>query len=225
MASSAPDPRIIRLRPRRPASRPAGLIELVDLLDDRAGALECAHDRRRGFAFTYARHVELVEAMRRAGVFDAAGPWLQRLLLEQAGQYLRALDTWDSGDLSLTPAPWRAIFARARYEDIPDGELAQLSAVVHTAYDLPLALARCPFDDIGASQARRAFDRIPALVIADGASPLRAFPWRRRPLSSDIGMRATAWDDGVRLLDADSGEALRDAFTRLETRILLRVAG
>jgi hypothetical protein len=146
-------------------------------------------------------------------------------MLEQAGQYFRALDSWDGGDVALTPAPWRAVFVRARYEDdLPEDEVSRLSAVVHTAYDLPLALARCPFTGIDISDARRAFDRLPALVIGD-ISPVRAFPWRRRPITSDISLRSQAWEDGLRLLDAANGDELRDAFTRLETRVLLRVAG
>jgi hypothetical protein len=226
MATSAPDPHIIRLRPKRVPSRPATLSQLVDALYDRVRALECAHDLRAGFAAAYADHSELVEAMRRAGVFGVGAVWLERLMLEQAGQYFRALDAWDAGDLAMTPAPWRAVFARARYEaDLPEDELARLSAVVHTAYDLPLAFARCPFEAVGAADARRAFDRLPALAIIEHASPLRSLPWRRRPITSDVSLRPQAWDDGMCLLDATSGDDLREAFTRLETRVLLRVAG
>jgi hypothetical protein len=205
--------------------RPKTLAELVDALDDRADAFFCAHDHRRGFAAEYSAHAELVEAMRRAGVFASAAGWLERLMLEQSHQYFRALEAWDVGDLALTPAPWRAVFARARYEEgITEDELSRLAALVHTAYDLPLALARCPFTGIDVSEARRAFDRIPALVVGARTSR-RSLPWRRRTLTSDVSLRPQAWDDGLRLLDAANAEELRDAFTRLETRVLLRVAG
>jgi len=225
MATSAPDPRIIRLRPKRSAPHPASLAELVDALDDRASALHCGHDLRKAFAEDYARHVELVEAMRRAGVFGDAAGWVERLMLEQAGHYFRALDAWDGGDLSLTPAPWRAVYARARYEALPAEELSRLSAVVHTAYDLPLAFARCPFAGIDAMKARRAYDSMPAFVIAEAATHGPGLPWRRRALTSDLSMRARAWDDGMLLLDAGDAETLRGAFVRMETRVLLRVAG
>lgn len=225
MATSAPDPRIIRLRPKRTVPHPGSLGELVDALDERASALHCGHDQRKAFAEDYARHAELIEAMRRAGVFGDAGTWIERLMLEQAGQYFRALDAWDGGDVALTPAPWRAVYARARYEELPDDELSRLSAVVHAAYDLPLALARCPFDGIDAHMARTAYERIPAFVITGGASRGSGLPWRKRPITSDAGLRAKAWEDGALLLDAPNGEALRAAFIRMETRVLLRVAG
>ncbi|MEX2225938.1 MAG: DUF5995 family protein [Dehalococcoidia bacterium] len=225
MATSDPDPRIIRLRPKRVAARLTNLSEMVDALDDRASALHCGRDRRKGFAECYARHAELVEALRRAGVFGSAAGWIERLMLEQASQYFRALDAWDGADFSLTPAPWRAVYARARYEDIPDDELSRLSAVVHTAYDLPLALARCPFEESDATEAHAAFERLPALVISETAPRGSALPWRRRPLTSDISLRARAWEDGMRLLDVGDAENLRAAFIRMETRVLLRVAG
>jgi len=225
MATSAPDPRIVRLRPKRSAPHPGTLSELVDALDDRASALHCGHDQRKAFAEDYARHAELVEAMRRAGVFGDAAAWVERLMLEQAGHYFRALDAWDCGDLSLTPAPWRAVYARARYEELPDEELSRLSAVVHTAYDMPLALARCPFDGIDMLRIRRAYDSLPAFVIAEAAAHGPGLPWRKRPITSDISMRTRAWDDGMLLFEAADAEALRGAFVRMETRVLLRVAG
>jgi hypothetical protein len=225
MATSSPDPRIIRLRPKRVSPHPANLSDLVDALDDRASAFHCGHDQRKAFAEDYARHAELVEAMRRAGVFGDASAWLERLMLEQAGQYFRALDAWDAGDLSMTPAPWRAVYARARYEDLPDAELSGLSAVVHTSYDLPLALARCSFDGIDKAKARRAHDSMPAFVMADTAPHGHGLPWRKRTITSDVSMRARAWDDGMLLFEAADGEALRGAFVRMETRVLLRVAG
>jgi len=225
MATSAPDPRIIRLRPKRIAPHPGTLSELVDALDDRASAFHCGHDQRKAFAEDYARHAELVEAMRRAGVFGDAAAWVERLMLEQAGQYFRALDAWDGGDLALTPAPWRAVYARARYEELPDEELSRLSAVVHTAYDLPLALARCPFDGIEMTKARRAYESMPAFVIAEAVAHRSAIPWRKRPITSDVSMRARAWEDGMLLFEAADAETLRGAFVRMETRVLLRVAG
>lgn len=219
------DPRLIRLHPKRTAVRPASLLELIDALDERARALECAHDARHIFAAEYARHIELVEAMRRASVFKDASAWIERLMLEQAAQYFRALNSWDAGDLSLTAAPWRALFVRARYEELPSETLSRLSVIVHTAYDLPLALARSPFEDAAEHDARRAFDRLPALVINEHPSFRRALHLGRHEISSDAGLRPQAWEDGIHLLDASNGDALRATFTKIETRALLKVAG
>jgi hypothetical protein len=224
MSALPTGPRILRLHPRRHAVHPATLSALVDALDERASALHCGHDRRKAFTEDYARHAELVEAMRRAGVFGPATPWIERLMLEHAGHYFRALDAWDAGDMSLTPAPWRAVFSRPRFDELPDSELSRLCAVVHTSYDLPLALARCPFAGMDPVDVRRAWDRIPAFVVTDGPVPKHGPPWRRRPITSDVAMRAQAWDDGMRLLEAPTSDDVRAAFVRMETRVLLRVA-
>jgi hypothetical protein len=223
MAISFPDPGIIRIPAKHPPCRPESLTHLVVTLDDRARALECAHDARHAFTSILARHAELVASMRDGGVFGEASDWVERLLLIHAGHYLRALSGWDAADLSTTPAPWRALFSRARYEPLTEDELARLSTFVHTAYDLPLALARAGFEAASPSEARDAFDRLPALVVAERRSPLRALPWRRR-ITGDVALRVQAWDDGIALYEAPAGDELRAIFTRIETRALLQVA-
>jgi hypothetical protein len=224
MAISLPDPGIVRIPAKRPPVRPTSLAELVAALEDRARALQCAHDTRHAFTSVLAHHANIVQLMRDADAFGPASAWIERLLLIHAGHYLRALGAWDAADLSTTPAPWRALFARARYEELAETELARHATFVHTAYDLPLALARAGFEGTSPVAARDAFDRLPALVVAERRSPLRALPWRRR-ITGDVALRVQAWDDGIRLLEAEDDTALRAVFTRIETRALLGVAG
>ncbi|NJC74283.1 hypothetical protein HC031_31895 [Planosporangium thailandense] len=136
--------------------------ERIAALITRMGAdldrLRAADDPRRFFHATYLRTtVAVAEAIDRSLFADPA--WLERLDVEFADLYLRALDADRAG--GPVPAPWRLAFAatRGRRRLAPVHHVL-LGMNAHINYDLPQALLAvidpAEFDDAARLAARAA---------------------------------------------------------------------
>ena len=122
--------------PARWFTHAADIAELVTVFERRVDALMAARDARAAFCGAYGRYLAGVrEAIASGAVGEGAG-WVERLELEHAHQYLRAMDAWDRGDACLTPAPWRLVFSIDRHQTPSVAEALRMGALVHLAYDL-----------------------------------------------------------------------------------------
>lgn len=226
MPDTAP---IARIQPSRWFRHALSAGQLTDLLETRLRALECAQDARAAFCAGRLSQLRQVCGLLESDVFGADGAWVERLEIEHVHQYLRAANSWDRGDLTLTAAPWRLIFARERQGDTEPAESLRLGTIAHLAYDLPLALAR-----IGtASTAERSYGQLTeiyAMTTADAVRDVtarytRARFARRKSAITDAWqreLREQAWDDATALLEGDE-EGRHIAFTRIELAAMCEI--
>ncbi len=204
--------------PRRPYI--AGFAELLDVLTARLHRLDAAHDRRAAFCGAYIRYVAGVRALASAGGLGDAADWTERLEVDFARQYLRALDGWDRRDFSGTPAPWRAVFAQSRHAGLAPHDDLRLHIDAHFAYDLPIALARTGLNPAHRRQreaAYRAVTRIAADCLFAGTAAPMAADWL------DV-LRRRAWADAVALYDAEDADQRASVFAAIERDTMLAVA-
>jgi hypothetical protein len=218
-----------QIRPTRWFIHPRSQSELLAVLEARLRTLEFAHDARA----IWCRALLLVARD------DGAppDPWYRDVALEAAQHYLRAVDSWDRGELSLVPSPWRCIFARERHQPPAVDDALHAALGVHIAYDWPLAIARIG-PPPNQSAAREAFDTATA-SLSSIIAPIRRDLRRRyggraallrlieEPWSAHISpaqirsLRHRAWDDGYALLAAaHDDDALSAVFSRVEVRAL-----
>ena len=209
--------------------------ELVDVLTARVARLDAAGDHRAPFCRAYAMHASCLRRAAAAGAFGTAAAWVERLEIEAATRYLRALDAWDRGDMFATPAPWRAAFAMSRYGDTSPADCVRLGVYALICYELPRAIARIGLDEGERAAAEAAFARVSALLAANvgamgealamyvprsavlgrgsAGSPAVAAEW--------LGLfRHRAWLDGFALLDAVDADARATASARIEREAL-----
>lgn len=224
---------IARIQPSRWFKHALSAGQLVGLLEARLRALECARDARAVFCYARLAQLDHVHRLLESGAFGDAGAWVERLEIEHVHQYLSAADSWDGGDLALTPAPWRLIFARERQRHTGVGESLRTGAIAHLTYDLPVALAR-----IGASAGaiERAYGQLTgiyaattdeasrAAVVRYGRSSRFRFGRLDKPITEawQRELRDQAWDDAAALIDADES-ARRIALTRIELAAMCEI--
>lgn len=202
--------------------------ELVRLLESRARALECAHDARAPFARAYLMHAAAVRELLDTDALDGAAAWAERLLLELAHEYLRALDSWDRGYRSMTPTPWRAVFSASHTASCDASRLLDASLATHLAYDLPLVLGRTRTDDVLPSHAAafivlthtlgeqaRAVAHSIARRAAGPSTGLLALTARSDAVH-EPELRRAAWDFGTALAAADDDRTRSAVFARIE---------
>jgi hypothetical protein len=208
--------------PRRPYI--AGFAELLDVLTARLHRLDAAHDRRSTFCRAYTQYVAAVRALASSGRLAAAAGWTERLEVDFACQYLRALDGWDRRDFSGTPAPWRAAFAQSRYGDLSPLDDLRLSVYAHVSYDLPISLARVglsPKHRTAREAAYRALTPIAAHCLLGGEAASNAGPMAGEWIAV---LRRRAWADAVALYDAEDDEHRTALFTRIERDAMTSLA-
>lgn len=225
-------PGIARIRPARWFRHALSARDLAATLETRAAALESARDGRAPFCRLRAKQAAMVRDLIEHGAFGAAAAWVERLEIQRTHGYLRALESWDRGDLALTPAPWRAVFALHRQRDIDVPLSLTLSAHVHEDYDLPLALTRvgdaaggdtlAAFATLGELHAS-AIDRfqrdllrryVPG-VRTVGTLPIAAATMRER--------WSHAWLDAQEIAGTDDDARVNAAFARIETAALAAI--
>lgn len=227
MSESAP---LARIQPARWFRHALSIGDLASILETRVRALECAKDAGAAFCRTRLGQLRHIEGLLDAGSFNPATPWVERVETEHVHQYLRAAESWDRGDLALTPAPWRAVFAHVRQRNASPADAACAAAIAHLTYDLPLALARVGLTTFSGADTRAAYGRLTdeyAATAAEATPRVRALPLHARTARHVTGawhreLRAQAWDDALLLNDAD--EHTRDiAFTRIELAALCEI--
>ncbi len=216
------------------------LAELIDVLTARLGRLEAAHDHRAAFCRAYAMYVDgLRSLIDRDGVGASAG-WIEQIELDVARRYLRALDAWDRHDMAGTPAPWRAAFAKSKLGGLSVHEDLRLSIYAHTAYELPLALARADLSPRQRSMHADAYRTVTTLLTGSGGAfcgaALRTYaatPSIVRALGRGDGamsgewieaMRRRAWCEALALYDAHRDVERSAAFGHIETAALKSIA-
>ena len=221
---------ITRIKPASWFRHALSIGDLADMLDTRARALECARDGRAPFARLRSAQLARIAGLLESGGFGAAGAWIERLELEHVHQYLRASDSWDRGDASLTAMPWRAIFAHERARDGAAPAALQTATIAHVAYDLPLALARIgtrTTDSIDTAEAYARLTSVYAMTTAEALHAVVAHSRSRRAAPTITGawqheLRAQAWDDAVALIEGDE-RAREVAFTRIELAAMCEI--
>jgi hypothetical protein len=206
--------------------------ELVRLLETWVRALECARDGRAAFARLRWAQLRRVGGLLESGGFGDAGAWVERLELEHVHQYLRAADSWDRGEPSLTAMPWRAIFAHERSRDAYAVASLQTGAIAHLAYDLPLALARVGVTTADGADTALAYERLAGVYAMTTAEALREMAARgrrqhrtERPAITGAWqreLRAQAWDDALALIDGNERER-EVAFKRIELAAMCEI--
>jgi len=222
MTNAAP---IARIQPSRWFRHALSAGQLVDLLEARLRALECARDARAVFCSARLSQLRYVRALLESDAFGAGGAWVERLEIEHVHQYLRAGDSWDRGDMTLTAAPWRLIFARERQGDAGSGESLRIGTIAHLAYDLPLALARIGAASAANGAMERAYGQLTEIYAMTTAGAVREAAARYtrarfgRRQSAITGawqreLREQAWDDATALIEADE-DGRHIAFTRI----------
>jgi hypothetical protein len=224
---------ISRIRPASWFRHALSLGELANLLESRVRALECAKDARASFCQLRTAQTGRVARLLESGGFSDAGAWIERLELEHTHQYLRAADSWDRGDGSLTAMPWRAIFAHERSRANVTDSL-RLGAVAHLVYDLPLALARIGVETTEHVDTSAAYGQLTEVyamttdesVRAVTSPSLRAHSVRHEPpaisAASQRELRAQAWDDALALNSSDERER-EVAFKRIELAAMCEI--
>lgn len=227
---------IARIQPSRWFRHALSAGQLVDLLEARLRTLECAKDARAVFCSVRLAQFRHVHGLLETDAFGAAGAWVERLEIEHVHQYLRAADSWDRGDLTLTAAPWRLIFAREHQGDTSAGESLRIGAIAHLAYDLPLALARTSSASLPGGEMERAYAQLTQIYVATTEDAVRGAMTRyARPSRLRVGqrqsaitgawqreLRAQAWDDAADLIDADE-DGRHVAFTRIELAAMCEI--
>lgn len=227
------DATVSRISARRRRIR--DLAELVDVLTARVARLDAAADHRAAFCRAYAMHAACLRRASAADAFGSAAAWVERLEIEAATRYLRALDAWDRGDMFATPAPWRAAFAMSHHGDTSPADSVRLGVYALACYELPLAIARIGLDDGERAAAEAAFARVSALLAANVGAIGEALA-RYLPQSAALGrgsagsravaaewlglLRHRAWLDGFALLDAWDADARAAVFARIEREAL-----
>jgi hypothetical protein len=225
---------IARIKPASWFRHALSLSELLGLMATRVRALECARDGRAPFAQLRATQLGRVAGLLDSGGFGAAGAWIERLELEHAHQYLRALDSWDRGEHALVSVPWRAIFAHERNRRADAAEALRTGTIAHLAYDLPLSLARIGVETTDLIDTATAYLRLTEIyamttdeaVGAVGAhlrrpylarhqSPAITSAWQRE-------LREQAWDDAAELTRGDE-HAREVAFKRIELAAMCEI--
>lgn len=206
--------RIARIGQNPAFIRATSLPVAISLLRERGRVLECAHDLRAGSCLALSQRLTLVETQLQAGRAGDAADWLERLQIEQANAYLRALDGWDRGDFALTPAPWRTVFSMERRGYLRPADALRLESAVHTVYDLPLAIARAA--TLGHTRDARyaTFMKWCSLPAKEGGGMLA-----RLRIHGAAKRERAAWRDGLALRDADEG-GRRAVFARIEEAAL-----
>jgi len=193
---------VIRIRPAVRAERAASSESLAPVFLEMARRMECAHDARAAYARAYAER--LTRLAGRLSAEDArCREWLQSIVVEHAHRYLRALESWDSGDAALTPAPWRAVFALARRR--APKTIRPLCERVHLSFDLPLAVAR--------------------VALPEGDRTM----WRKRYLGATRGLShrryfVRAWDGAMLLIEATDGDSLKGGYATIEEDVMRALA-
>lgn len=222
-------PLIALIRPARWFKHALSIGDLCALLGSRLRALECARDARAPFCAARLAALRHVERLLETRAFGGAEAWVERLEIEHVHQYLRAADSWDRGDVSLTPAPWRAIFVRERQRQATVAQSLRAGTTAHLAYDLPLALARIGTHTLERGDAGASYGRLTRVYVSTAAEALleavsrngRArmpglgHPRRGVPAAWQRELRAQAWDDAASLADPEE-HAREVAFGRIE---------
>lgn len=223
---------IARIRPARWFRHALSARDLAATLETRCAAMESARDGRAAFCRLRAKQAELARDLIEHGAFRAAAAWVERLEIQRTHGYLRALESWDRGDLALTPAPWRAVFALHRQRDIEAPLSLALSAQVHEAYDLPLALTR--MGDAAGGDTLAAF----AMLGEFHASAIERFERdvlrRYVPGARTVGtlpiasatMRerwSNAWLDAEEIAGTSDDARINATFVRIETAALAAI--
>jgi hypothetical protein len=225
---------ITRIRPATWFRHALSIQGLAEMLDTRARALDCGRDGRAPFARLRAAQMGRIAGLLESGGFGSAGAWIERLELEQTHHYLRASDSWDRGEPSLTTMPWRAIFAHERARD-GDAEAAlQAGTIAHLAYDLPLALARVGKTTTDGVDTAAAYARLSGIYVMTCDETVRAaMAGDRRAGHRGIAgapitgawheeLRSQAWDDAMSLIEGDE-HAREVAFKRIELAAMCEI--
>jgi len=219
-----------RIRPAAWFMHAANLEALSAMLHGRADAMMAARDARAVFCGAYARYIDGVRRDIERGVFGEGAGWIERLELEHAHQYLRALDAWDLGDNCITPSPWRLVFAILRHQPPTAADALRMCLTVHLQYDLPLVLARTPVEAERPACVGAAY-RTATKLSSRSARALAAWTssfeprWFARRLLRVSGreirsMREQAWADGAALLDTDDANSRGALVSSIEQRIM-----
>jgi hypothetical protein len=222
-------PPIAQIRPARWFKHALSIGELVAMLDARLRAFECAKDVRAAFCRARLAQLRHAAGLLDAGAFVASAAWVERLEIEHVHAYLRAADSWDRRDLSLTAAPWRLVFAREHQGHTNAAESLRAGTNAHLAYDLPLALARIGTTTVDRTDTAAAYEKLTRVYAQTtagavhetmnryGRAPRLRFGRRQDAISGvwQRELRAQAWDDAVALIDA-ADDAQQTAFTRIE---------
>lgn len=222
---------ITRIRPASWFRHALGISELVSMLESRARALECARDGRAPFARLRSAQLGRVAGLLESGGFGASAAWVERLELEHVHQYLRAADSWDRGEASLTAMPWRAIFAHERARDGYTAASLATGTIAHLAYDLPLALARVGAATVDGLDTALAYERLTGIYAMTTDEAVRAVSSGHKrghhqttPVTAvwQQELRAQAWDDASSLVDGDE-RAREVAFKRIELAAMCEI--
>ena len=225
-------PGIARIRPARWFRHALSARDLAATLETRSAAMDSARDGRAAFCRLRAKQAALARDLIEHGAFGAAAAWVERLEVQRTHGYLRALESWDRGDLALTPAPWRAVFALHRQREIEAPLSLALSAHVHEAYDLPMALARvgdatggdtlAAFATLGELHAsaidrfqQDVLKRYAARSLSGGALPIASATMRER--------WGEAWLDAQEIAGTGDDARVNAAFARIETAALAAI--
>jgi len=103
------------------------------------------HDRRKLFVKVYRRITSNIENLLRKGeIYE--GPWLEKIVIQFAEEYRKAVLSYQIMDFYNLPQPWLFDFDQARRKDIGLATQLLLSLNSHILHDLPLVIAESVHD-------------------------------------------------------------------------------